>query len=310
MRYNEKRGMKISAFSLGTVQLGMNYGITGKTEKPSETYAYEILNSALSSGVNMLDTANNYGDSERVIGSWLRTLGEEKRPLIVTKIGPLDHSSPETLRADIRRQAERSLKTLGLDCVDVMMLHNFEDYIADPDTVIEEFRRIKREGKARLIATSAYSEHDYRAIAASGFEGVQIPLNVFDHGRINDGGIAALAEAGMQIYVRSVFLQGIVFMKPEELSPKMSFAAPALSKFLVLSEKFGMSPEVLAVSFVLSIPGVTSVVLGCQTPEQVSANAALIDKTRPLTEEEISELREAFSDIDKRVVDPRLWNKC
>ncbi len=308
MKYTEKKGLKISAFSLGTVQLGMDYGITGRTEKPSEEYASEILNTAILAGVNMLDTANNYGDSERVIGRWLGTLDDASRPLIVTKIGPFDHSSECALREDIRRQAEKSLEVLGLPAVDVMMLHNFEDYLSDPEIVIEEFRRIKEEGKARIIAASAYSEHDYRAIAASGFEGVQIPLNVFDHRRITDGGIGALADADMLIFVRSAFLQGLVFMKPEELRPEMSFAAPALGKFLGLAEKFGMSPEVLAVSFVLSVPGITSVVLGCQTPEQVLMNSALIDKTRRLTEDEILELRLAFIDIDDRVVDPRLWN--
>ena len=310
MKYSEKKGLKLSAFQLGTVQLGMDYGITGKTDKPSESYAYEILNTAIKNGVNTLDTANNYGDSERVIGKWLSSIDTTSRPVIITKIGPFDHSSEAALREDIRRQAQMSLVTLGVDTVDVMMLHNFEDYLADPEVVIEEFKKIKEEGKARLIATSAYSEHDYRAIAASGFEAVQIPLNVFDHTRLNDGGIGALAEAGVAIFARSVFLQGLVFMNPDTLQPKMRFAEDALRKYLAIAEKFGMSPEVLAVSFVLSIPGVTSVVLGCQTPEQVVANAEMTDKTRVLTRDEMDEIRNAFEDIERAVVDPRLWPKA
>jgi len=310
MKYSEKKGLKLSAFQLGTVQLGMDYGITGKTDKPSESYAYEILNTAIKNGVNTLDTANNYGDSERVIGKWLSSIDTTSRPVIITKIGPFDHSSEAALREDIRRQAQMSLVTLGVDTVDVMMLHNFEDYLADPEVVIEEFKKIKEEGKARLIATSAYSEHDYRAIAVSGFEAVQIPLNVFDHTRINDGGIGALAEAGVAIFARSVFLQGLVFMNPDTLQPKMRFAEDALRKYLAIAEKFDMSPDVLAVSFALSIPGVTSVVLGCQTPEQVVANAEMTDKTRVLTRDEMDEIRNAFEDIERAVVDPRLWPKA
>lgn len=309
MKYTEKNGLKFSAFQLGTVQLGMNYGITGKTEKPDELYAREILNTALKMGVNTLDTANNYGDSERVIGNWLKTVKEGERPLVITKIGPFDHSSEGALRADIRRQTDTSLETLGLSSVDIMMLHNFEDYLKNPVVVAEEFKRIKSEGKARLIAASAYSEHDYKLIAESGFEAVQIPLNAFDFSRIDDGGIDALASAGVAIFVRSVFLQGLVFMDPDNLPEKMKFAEGELRKFRALAEKFGMTPEVLAASFVLSVPGVTSLVLGCQTPEQVVANAELIDKTRRLTEAQKEELRLAFSGIDRRVIDPRLWNK-
>ena len=309
MKYTEKNGLKLSAFQLGTVQLGMDYGITGKTEKPDAAYAEEILNTALKCGVNTLDTANNYGDSERVIGNWLKKTEEEKRPLVITKIAPFDHSSEEALRADIRRQTERSLATLGVETVDILMLHNFDDYLKDPEIVKEEFKKLKEEGKARIIAASAYSEHDYRVIAASGFEAVQIPLNAFDFSRIDDGGIAALEAAGVSVFVRSVFLQGLVFMDPDNLPDRMKFAEGELRKYRALADKFGMAPEVLAASFALSVPGVTSLVLGCQTPEQVIANAELIDKTRKLTEGEMEELRSAFSGIERKVIDPRLWNK-
>ena len=307
MKYVESHGLNMSVFSLGTVQLGMNYGVTGKTEKPSEQYAHAMLDRALAVGVNNLDTANNYGDSERVIGSWLARIPEDKRPLIVTKIGPFDHSSPEALRADMIAQAHKCLETLGVDSVDILMLHNFDDYIADPEIVRSTAMELKEQGIAKKTAVSAYSCHDYNVIAASGFDAVQLPLNVFDWGRIEDGGIRAIADAGMMIFVRSVFLQGLVFMTPEQLDPRMSFAAPYLARFHELAESFGMAGDVLAASFVLSVPGVTTVVLGCQTPEQIESNAALMDKVRRLTDEEMSLLREAFVNIDERVINPRVW---
>nr|MBQ4319696.1 aldo/keto reductase [Clostridia bacterium] len=68
MKYYDLNGSRLSAMTLGTVQLGMDYGIGGKIEKPDKDYAFAILDRAIESGVNILDTANNYGDSERVIG--------------------------------------------------------------------------------------------------------------------------------------------------------------------------------------------------------------------------------------------------
>ena len=90
------KGLEISALSLGTVQLGLSYGINNADGKPSQETANAILNAALEGGINTLDTAGAYGDSEVVIGNWLKTVDPAKRPFIVTKAAGLDHSSLET----------------------------------------------------------------------------------------------------------------------------------------------------------------------------------------------------------------------
>ncbi len=309
MKYIRKKNIDMSVFSLGTVQLGTNYGIVGKTEKPAEEYAHELLNAAMESGVNMLDTANNYGDSERVIGSWLKSYQGEK-PIIVTKIGRFDHSSEEALRADIRKQAQTCLETLGVDSVDIMMAHYYLDYIEDPDVVREEFARLKEKGIARLTAISLYSEDDYHVIANAGFDAAQIPLNIFDQTRIHDGGVKAMADAGMAIFARSVFLQGLVFMDPEMLPSKMRYLKDTLVKFRKIAMELDLAPELLALSYVFSVDGVISSVLGCQTPEQIKANADTVGKTRRLSDAEMQMIFEAFKDTRKEITDPRLWPKA
>lgn len=72
MRYTTAKETTLSLFSLGTVQLGMTYGLGEDRGIPSEEKAFQILNRAMELGVNNLDTANNYGDSEKVIGKWLQ----------------------------------------------------------------------------------------------------------------------------------------------------------------------------------------------------------------------------------------------
>lgn len=307
MQYITQNGIEFSRFQLGTVQLGMNYGLGDHTAKPSEAYAKGLLTRAVELGVNTLDTANNYGDSERVIGAWLADTPAEKRPYLISKIGPFDHSDKEALRADIRRQAQGCLDALGVSCLDMLMVHNFEDYERSPETVRECFAELKREGVIRMTGISAYSRHDYHAIAASGFDAVQIPLNVFDWGRIDDGGLQAMVQAGMMVFVRSVFLQGLVFMTPETLDPRMDFCLPYLNRFLAFCRELSLSPAALALSFVLSLDGVAAAVLGCQTVEQVEQNAALFDSVRALTPQEMKRLHDAFSGIDPRVIDPRCW---
>ena len=307
MQYITHNGISFSRFQLGTVQLGMTYGLGDHTAKPTKEYAFSLLDQAMAGGVNTLDTANNYGDSEKVIGEWLKTVPAEKRPFLITKIGPFDHSSKQALRADIRRQTEGCLRDLGVEKLDMLMVHNFEDFEKSPETVRETFLEMKCEGLIGMTGISAYSRHDYKAIAASGFDAVQIPLNVFDWERIDDGGVQAMADAGMMIFVRSVYLQGLVFLTPETLDPRMDFALPYLNKFIDFCKEFEMSPAVLALSFVLSLDGISATVLGVQTNEQMAQNCTLFENVRKLTPAQMQKLHDAFSGIDPRVINPGCW---
>ena len=187
------------------------------------------------------------------------------------------------------------------------MVHSFADYEKNPDVVRDAFRQLKVCGKIRYSGLSVYSEDDYFEVARSGFDAVQIPLNVFDWRQIENGGIKAIADAGMAIFVRSVFLQGLVFISPDELDPRMEFCRPYLEKYYQLCTQWGMSPAVLALSYVLSVEGVISVVLGCQIADHVKENCSLMDQVQTLSQQQLDALRQAFSNIDPRMIDPRQW---
>lgn len=310
MRYVQAKGLNLSAFALGTVQLGMTYGLGQHREKPTEEAAFAILDKAAQLGINTLDTANTYGDSEAVIGRWLakrRSEGKEL-PWVVTKIGKFgEHTSYDTLRDEVLRQTEGCLQRLGTDKLGCLMLHGFEDYADHIDHIRKVFAELKDQGLYGYSAISAYSRHDYGVLAQSGFDAVQIPSNVFDWGQIENGGLQKLADSGMMIFTRSVFLQGLVFHTPEDLDPRMDFCAPYLGRFIELCREFELSPATMALSFVLSLPGVTQAVMGCDTARQVEANCKLFDETVTLTAEQMDKLHSAFHGIDPRVINPGVW---
>lgn len=309
MKYVNAKGQRLSLFSLGAVQLGMTYGLSAHNEKPSEHDAFALLDRAMELGVDNLDTANNYGDSEAVIGRWLaarRTAGLAL-PWVVTKIGPLKHGSYDIVRDDILRQLDGCRKNLGVETLDCLMLHNYEDFADDRENVQRVFAELKAQKAFHYSAISAYSRHDYGVIAESGFDAAQIPLNVFDWSQIDNGGIETLHRAGVQIFVRSAFLQGLVFRRPEDVDPRMNFCVPYVMRLRELCEEFGLAPAVLALSFVFSIPGVTTAVLGCRNVRQVESNCELIEQVVPLTDEQLSKLHEAFAATDPRVTNPGVW---
>ena len=309
MKYIETHGLNLSRFQLGTVQLGMKYGLGVDCEKPSEEKAMGVLNKAMEMGLNTLDTSNDYGDSEVIIGRWLESRRQEGKelPWVVTKIGNFDHTSYDTLRDDILRQTESCQKNLGTDTLDCLMIHAYESYANDRDNVTKVFEELKAQNAFKVGAISVFSTNDYGVVADSIFDAVQIPLNVFDWMQIENGGIEKLEKSGKMIFARSVFLQGVVFHTLETLDPRMSVCRPMVKRYRELCEEFQLAPEVLALSFVLSVPGVAATVLGCDNAQQVVANCELFDKTVQLTKEQWNKLREAFVDVDRRAVTPGSW---
>ncbi len=303
------KGLEFSRLQLGTVQLGLNYGINNSGGKPDRELAHKILNSAIDNGINILDTAGAYGDSEVVIGDWLKTIPEEKRPIIVTKAANLDHSSHKALREDIINKAEESRKRLGVDCLDVLMLHHFEDYLKDKECVMDTLNELKASGVIRYTGASAYSYHDWKELAEAGFDATQIPLNIFDWTQITNGGLSELEKSGMMVFVRSVYLQGLVFQTPQALPPKMSYCVEPLKKFRGLCEKYSLSPAEMAMSFVMSLKGIHSLVLGSEKVEQVEENVKLFGNTIRFNDEQMEEIRGLFEVIDPRVINPSEWNK-
>lgn len=305
------KGQEFSVLSLGTVQLGLNYGINNTDGKPSQETANAILDCAMEHGINTLDTAGAYGDSETVIGSWLKTVPAEKRPFIVTKAARLETGSLDIVRSDLKKRVSESKARLGVEQLDMLMLHHFDDYLKDKDNVLQAMEELKASGDVRFIGTSAYSFHDYGEIAATGMDAVQIPINLFDWGQIENGGLKKLADSGMMIFVRSVYLQGLVFQDPEKMDPRMEFARETLVKFRGLCRKYNLTPACLALSYALSLPGVTSLVLGSEKPEQVRQNTELLQQTVELTPAQMAEIRELFVNTPERVLNPSLWfNAC
>ena len=309
MRTKTKKGIEISAISLGTVQLGLDYGINNTGGKPDREKAFAILDCAVQNGINTLDTAAAYGNSEEIIGQWLASRNFEKKPFIATKVHSLDYTSLDTLRSSLRQQVEESKKRLGLEQLPLLMLHHFDEYLRDPENMFKVMEELKASGDVCMTGASAYSFHDYKQLAETGFDAVQIPLNIFDWTQIENGGLKALEDSGMIVFARSIYLQGLVFKKPEDLEPHMDFCREPLEKFRYLCEKYNLTPAQLSLSYALSLSEITSLVLGSETVAQVQQNVELAESAVQLSNEQLHEIRSCFLNIDGRVLNPSAWVK-
>ena len=269
-------GKPFSQMSLGTVQLGLDYGIANEDGKPSLERSHEVLRTALEGGVTALDTAASYGSSEKVLGSFLAAHGDKENIFITTKFGLNMAGAPKAdARAAIRRSLENSLQNLGIDRVDCYMMHRAEDFDEQGEAIAETLSELKREGLIGCAGISIYHPESLEKPLETGvFSMVQAPMSMFDHALKESGWLETLRRDNIALVIRSVFLQGLFFLDPDAMpeSDLRAIVAPKLRLIRGLAQKERMTMAELAISYVRDMPGVTSLVLGAEKPEQVQMN--------------------------------------
>ncbi len=311
MKYTPFHQYRISQLALGTIQLGMNYGIANTTGAPAKEEAFSILDLARKSGINTFDTARTYGQAEKVLGDYF-TQNPSDGDLVISKF-KYDWTpgiSLETAWKSVRSSVEQSISELNTSHVPLVLYHK------GPDEPMEEVLRIvptlidrlKEEG---LIAYGGISLNYSREAAGlaehAAFEAIQIPLNILDQKVINDGTLGSLHRSGKTIFVRSVFLQGLFFRDPRELTGILKEASPYLANLHALARDYRLAVADLAFAFIRDLPEADSLVVGAENISQVRSNLALLNGPA-LPESLRTELETLAADVPKPVITPGMWN--
>ena len=288
----------LSAMTLGTVQLGMNYGIANDLGKPDEEKSFSMLRCALLGGVTALDTARTYGDSEDVIGRFLKTW-EGDTPYIATKIRKIPDGTTD-ITSHVLSSIETSLEKLGVNKVETVMLHSPLDIMQYGPKAASAMEEILRRGYAERIGVSVYLREEIEEmIKYPSFSVTQVPMSIFDQRLISSGTVKKLKERNYTVFVRSVFLQGLFFLDPDKMTDPILVkeAAPYNRLIREIAEAEGMTVAELAIAFMRDTLGVTSLVLGADTPEQVKENISYFE-TASLKEETLKMIEEKFARVD------------
>lgn len=292
-----------SSLVLGTVQLGMNYGIANKTGPPDQDTATAIVREAWENGIHEFDTAQGYGKSEEVLGKVLSDLGFSDKARVISKFDPaLDHLDSIALVKSL----DGSLSKLGVHDLFAMMLHREELLSLWDKGLGEILQTLVSSGMVEHIGISVYSPAmAIQALNKDGINMVQLPTNILDR-RFEKAGVFELAkEKKKKIYIRSVFLQGLILMDTSEIPEKMSFARPVIEKLESFSRDLDVSRQELALGYIKSeMPG-AKVIFGADTLGQVKENLACWK--RELFSDAISGVKELFGGVDENILNPLLW---
>lgn len=269
-----RTGIEVSEVSLGTVELGLEYGLRSPGERtmPSPDEALRVLDRAIGLGVDFIDTARVYGASESLVGRALR--GRRDRVVVATKVEPLP---PDLTGAALRRRIEASvgvsLAALETDVVDVLQVHSATVDDIRRGEIVGELERLREAGAIRVVGASTYGGDAARAALEDERIGcLQIAYNLLDRGA-EDGILETAARRGVGIIARSVLLRGALTPRHDHLAPGLDGLRAAIAELIgVLGDAAALPPA--AYRYVLGDPRVTTALVGTARIDELEAALA------------------------------------
>ena len=201
---------------LGTVQFGLKYGINNLTGKIVNENIKSILDLAFENGIQILDTAESYGDSQKKIGEYHLNSGNKFK--IITKFS----SKTNNLSSNIVERILTNLKILNVDSLYAYMFHSFSDFENYFTLFRDDLVDLKRKKIVLNIGVSLYTNDELeKVLKFNDIDLVQIPFNLLDNNNKRENIFKKAKERGVEIHTRSVFLQGLFFVKIPSLSSNL-----------------------------------------------------------------------------------------
>ena len=246
--------------ALGTVQFGINYGISNDLGILDDSELRRVFDIAFLNGITILDTAPAYGNAEERIG-----LLSENRFNVVTKF--LNVANREALKETL----DQSLKRINSEQLYAYMAHNADELILKPD--LWDFLSAERENRRiKKIGYSLYTTDQLEKLLLLEMKPdiVQFPYNLVD--RNFEEYLPELKGYGTEIHVRSVFLQGLFFMDPDSLPEKLKPMKSTLVEMNRLCVENNLSVSQLVLSYVNHHPLIDKIVVGVASAKQLLVN--------------------------------------
>jgi aryl-alcohol dehydrogenase-like predicted oxidoreductase len=295
----------IERMILGTAQLGIAYGIANKLGRPDQETSTKIIKRAWETGIRDFDTAQGYGDSEAVLGQAFSKLGILEEVRVISKFRHhIDHLNKKKMEYELNL----SLQRLKIPSFHAMMLHTESQLDIWNQGLAEIFQGFVQSQKVKNIGISIYSpDAALRALDQEGIDFIQIPGNIFDR-RFEKSGVFEYAKKrNKNIYIRSIFLQGLFLMPKEEIPQKMSYVGPEIEKLVQFSENSGFSKEEIAIAFVKYGYPESRILFGIDSIVHLekNTNAWLKNYSADL----VDIVRELYNDVPDNVTNWNLWPK-
>ncbi len=286
--------------TLGTAQFGMNYGFTNTRGKLNIEEVGEIINYAVENGINNFDTAQAYGDSEKVLGEFLSDLPDAK---VMTKL--LNNSKNYYTTKDVsfwEENFQKSLDNLRINKIDSFLIHNANDLKKEGKDLLEEWlESLLKRNLINRLGISIYSKSDLRNISLEKYNLIQMPISIYDQRLIKDNTCIDLFKKDIAIHARSILFQGLLLVNSEEWPHKISarFKSHHRQLFGSLGKKSILE---LTFNFIKNNQFIQSSLIGVTSLEELKEIVQIKDNLKNLKKDFLDLSWDNDSDLD-----PRLW---
>jgi len=282
---------------LGTAQLGMKYGVNnyGRLNKKE---VFEILDYALDNSVNCFDTAELYGDSIELIGSYIKARPERKLN-IISKLDPNEKIDSDNIKAHIQNK----LNVLNLDLFHGYMFHSYNNFKHN-NKLYNKFKELKKVGLIKNIGISLYEISDINDVVNNyNFDFIQLPFNLLDNEKEKIKILKTAKEKQIEIHVRSIFLQGLFFKPFPNFDKKLNPLKKYIEQLKEISVKSNTDIESLALKYPLEKDYIDKVIFGVHNIEQFSKNINTVNSNIKLPIDDI----ENINVEEKELLKPYNW---
>jgi aryl-alcohol dehydrogenase-like predicted oxidoreductase len=287
-----RTNLEVSELALGTVELGLDYGI-GAAERPTEAAAAALLHFALDQGINLIDTARAYGEAERIIGTALK--GRRHEYVLVSKVQPRAE--------DVPRLVEESLRKLQTDHIDIILLHCGNEPSPD-DEATRALERCRDAGMVRFIGASVYgTAAPLNAIESGRYDCLEIAYSVLDR-RPEAEVLPAAESADIGILARSVLLKGALSTRYRKLPDALDGLKRHVEQLAAIAGSIDHLPE-FAYRYVLGRTPPHSALIGTASIDELRTGIGYATRG-PLPPGQVAAAR-SVSVEDERWLNPGLW---
>ncbi|MBL0493334.1 aldo/keto reductase [Aeromonas veronii] len=275
--------------ALGTVQFGLDYGISNHDGQVSDEELDAIIALARQAGIDTLDTAQAYGNAEQRLGQ-----------RDITGFTLIDKLAPGLPLSDVKAALNNSLHWLGRKRLDGLLLHRTQD--ASP-ALFELLTDLQQRGAIGKLGISVYSPEELDTWSTAGYplELVQLPANLLDQRFLRTGWLDKLVDMGCEIHVRSLFLQGLLLMQPAQRPDYFQRFATALERFDHWHPS--VAPLGRALSIMTALPQVSRFVVGVCHAQELAAIVAASQAQHECCEADIAHL----ASMEQELINPGLW---
>ena len=288
----------IDKIVLGTVQMGLDYGINNKNGKIPLDQSKGILYKAHESGIKFLDTAQVYGDAHEVIGEFHKSSPTTKFKINTKIPNNIDFNK-------IEFTIEKYLIDMRIDNIETLMFHSFDSYTKG-SKILNKLIKLKNKGIIKNIGVSVYKNIEIENLLLdNSIKTIQLPFNVLDNLNLRGDLLRKLKFNKKNVQARSVFLQGLLFRaisNKNNLLKKLNFELNFLSKLLL---EYNCTMEQLAISYCCYQENIDEIILGVDSLDHLDRNLQAINFNLPY------ELFEKVNEIKIKNVDllnPSMWS--